>query len=87
VRGWLVVPTHLFKLRIMTDWKEGVDYTCADTLNAKDKWEAFLLKIQEAKISMPIQIVELVDLENKVIAYIEYLKEQFILRSAGENVG
>ena len=71
----------------MTDWKQGVDYTCADTLNAKDKWESFLLKIQEAKNAMPLQVVELVELESKVIAYVEYLKEQFILRSAGENVG
>ena len=69
----------------MSDWEEGVDYTCADTLNAKDKWEAFLLKIQEAKAINPIQ--DIIDLEERVLKYIEYLKEQFILRSAGENVG
>ncbi len=69
----------------MADWKEGVEYTCADTLNAKDEWEKFLLKVQEAKAIKPIQ--DIIDLETRVLGYIEFLKNEFILLSAGENVG
>lgn len=69
----------------MKDWTQGVEHTSADALSAKDKWEQFLLKIQEAKAIKPIN--DIIDLEKRVLGYIEYLKQQFILLSAGENVG
>jgi len=73
------------------DWKEGVEYTCADTLKAKDQWEKFLLKIQEGKAIIeapPISDNQMLnDLETLVISQIEYLKKKFVELSAGENVG
>ena len=38
----------------MQDWENGVEYTTSEALTAKDNWENFMLKIQEAKDKMPI---------------------------------
>ena len=37
----------------MKDWKEGVEYGISEAMNAKDKWEAFMLKIDEANNVIP----------------------------------
>ena len=70
-----------FKFLIMKDWENGVEYTVSDALTAKDKWEDFLLKIQEAKDKMPIDettplIIE--QLENHVQWCIETLKGDIV---------
>jgi hypothetical protein len=60
----------------MKDWENGVEHTTAEALIAKDKWENFLLKIQEAKAIAPIQ--DIIDLEKRVMGYIEVLREEVI---------
>ena len=38
----------------MQDINEGVQHTTSEALRAKDEWEIFMLKIQEAKDKMPV---------------------------------
>jgi len=84
----------------MTDWKEGVEFTCADNLTAQSKCEKLLLLVEQMKSEVKenkeaakwvynsLEFAPLVfKLESVLKSDINKLKEQFILLSAGENVG
>lgn len=62
----------------MKDWKEGVEHGISEAMNAKDKWEAFILKIDEARaiIEDVPTIAALEAVEVKVKGYIETLKQE-----------
>lgn len=84
----------------MTDWEEGVEHTSADALTAKAKCEKLLLLVEQMKSEIKenkeaakwvynsLEFAPLVfKLESVLKSDINKLKEQFILLSAGENVG
>jgi len=66
----------------MKDWKEGVEHGIPEAMNAKDKWEAFILKIDEAKaiIEDAETINRLNEVQSRVSGYIETLKQEIKTR-------
>jgi len=57
----------------------GVEYGISEAMNAKDKWEAFLLKIEEANNVLPAdqKTADLMaELKSHVQGCIETLKEE-----------
>jgi hypothetical protein len=84
----------------MQDWTQGVEHTSADALTAKDKCENLLLLVEQMKAEISenkeaakwvydsLEFAPLVfKLESVLKKDIEKLKQEFILLSAGENVG